>query len=178
MKKITIIIFIILSVFSNAQSKYDTISFDNLLLNNHILYTKYKYFKKNIDIKESNAKVFTGKDIKIPFRTFADKDILYTVYSTNLVFSYEENKDNDIFINYIKPNKNLKLKLKLNKNNCLFFNRKLKISKLKKYFKNSYSTYIKNEKDFRLVIKDGNQYAFCDLIFTDKHFVEIYLLTE
>lgn len=178
MKKITLIIFLFLSVINKAQTKYDTISFDHLLVKNHILYTKFNYFKNYVDDSKTKAKVFTGKDIKIPFRNFSDNVILYTIFSDNLVFSYEETKDNDLFITYIKPTKDLDLKLIINKNNCLLLNHTLTVSKLKKYFKNSYTTSIKNKKDFRLVVKDGNKYAYCDLVFKDQHFVELYLLTE
>lgn len=174
-KRILTLLFIVVCFLLKAQLKYDTISFDEIILNNHILYTKFNFFKKNINDKETNAKVYTGKDINIPFRTFANSDILYTVFSKKITFSYEENTPQDIFITYVNPNKYIKLKLKIDSKTVLCLDKKMDILILKKHFKNSYSTFIKTKKDFRLVVKNGNQYAYCDLIFNNQFFKEMYL---
>lgn len=177
-KAISLLLFISLSALYQAQIKYDTISFNNITLNNHSLYTKFSNIKNNLDDTKTRAKLYTGEDIRIPLRTFASSDILYTVMSKNLVFTYQENKPNDIFITYVKPNNFLKLKFKINNDITLSLNRKTNINSLKKYFKNSYATSLKDGKDFRLVVKSGNCYEYLDVVFEKKKFTEIFLLTS
>ncbi|MFT4092336.1 MAG: hypothetical protein QM640_01760 [Niabella sp.] len=179
MKKIILLPLLILFCDTlNAQSKYDTINFNQITINGQFLYTQFNAIKKNIDDTKTKARVYSGKDISIPFKTFDAADILYTVSSKNLVFSYNENKPQDIFINYIKPNKYLKAKLKISNNKCLCLNQTLSVLILKKWFKYSYASYSKNKKDFRLVVKHGSQYAYCDLVFYNQQFAEMYLLTD
>lgn len=174
---ILLLLFISVSTLYQAQTKYDTISFDHITLNNHSLYTKFSNIKNNVDDTKTSAKLYTGEDVRIPFRTFASSDILYTVMSKNLVFTYQEIKPNDIFITYVKPNNFLKLKLKINNDISLSLNRKTNIYSLKKYFKNSYATSLKDGKDFRLIVKSGYCYQYLDVVFDKKKFTEIYLLT-
>ena len=105
-------------------------------------------------------------------------NILYTVLSKNLVFTYKENKPNDIFITNVKPNNFLKLKFKIKNDITVSLNRKTNISIFKKYFKNSYETSLKDGKDFRLVVKSGHCYEYLDVVFDKKKFTEIFLLTS
>lgn len=175
-KQFTLLL-ILICISLKSQIKYDTISFDKIKLNKNSLYTDFNYLKKFIDDKETNAKVYTGRDIQIPFLTFGNDEIVYTVFSNNLVFNYEEENPNKIYISYVKTNKNLSLQIKLDKN-TISLNNKLALVTLKKYFKNSALAYGKNEESFRLIIKKGDKYAYCDLVFRNKNFVEMYLVPQ
>lgn len=174
MKRLQIILMILFSIVLNAQAKYDTIDFKDIMFNNYPLYTNFKNIKKNIDDTKTNAKVFTGKEMDIPFCELKSEDIFYTVFSKNIVFSYNENLSDEIFITYVKPNKNINLKLKVN-GSSLILNTNTTINTFKKYFKKSDYTLLNDKKGFKLIVKNGKQYADCNLIFRNKRFVEMYL---
>ncbi|MEN4761809.1 hypothetical protein ABEG63_15865 [Chryseobacterium sp. C39-AII1] len=177
-KQFTLLL-ILICISVKSQIRYDTISFDKIKLNNTIsLYTDFNYLKKIIDDKETHAKVYTGKDIQIPFVAFDDDDIIYTVFSNNLVFNYKEENPNKIYISYIKTNKNLTIQLKLDEKKYITLNNNMALVMLKKYFKNSALAFAKNGKIFRLIIRKENKYAYCDLIFRNKKFVEMYLIQK
>ncbi|MCS4304606.1 hypothetical protein DRF65_26810 [Chryseobacterium pennae] len=173
MKKLQIILIILFSIVLNAQT-YDTIDFKNIMVNNHLLYSNFQSIRKNIDDTKTNAKVFTGKEMNIPFCEFKSEDIFYTVFSKNLVFSYNENLNDEIFITYVKPNKSFNLKLKTN-GNSLILNTNTSVKTFKKYFKKSSYTLLNDKKGFKLIVKNGKQYANCNLIFKNNRFVEMYL---
>lgn len=164
-----------LYLLSNAQSKYDTISFNDILLNNKILYTKFRYLKNNINDKDNRAKAYPSKDINIPFTGFLTNEIIYNVSSDNVVYNYSEDKPDDIFITYVKPNSYFKIKLGKN----VLLKRNSNVSSLKKKYANSYKMYTTDpKKNFRLVVKKDNKYAFLDLIYKNNHFQELFLTSE
>ncbi|KPH14447.1 hypothetical protein AMQ68_02900 [Chryseobacterium sp. ERMR1:04] len=138
------------------------------------MYTKFTLFKKNVNDTKTSAKVYTGKEMNIPFYDCKEQDIFYTVFSENFIFTYNENAPDDIFITYIKPNKNLSLRVKVN-NNFLKLNTKTTIKSLGKYFKNSVYSLMKDKKHFRLLVKKDSRYAFCDLVFKNGYLSEMYL---
>jgi hypothetical protein len=175
MKIIGTAILCFICTLSIAQSKYDTISFNTILLNNKSLYTKFKYLKSITNDKDNRARVYTSKDIIIPFITFNDDEIIYDISSDNVVYSYSESKPDDIFITYVKPNSNFKIKLGKN----ILLKRNVSASSLRKIYVNSYKIYKADpDKNLRLVVKKDNKYAFLDLIFKDGHFQELYLTSE
>lgn len=177
MKKITSLFLLVFYALINSQVKYDTISFDGITLNNHSLYTKFSNIKRFVDDKKTQAKVFTGKDVEIPFQIFQNNDVIYTVFSKNIIFNYEDNIDDKVYITYVKPNSSFKLKIK-NEKQSFLLNSKTNISMLKKNFKNSYLSFIKDRKDFRIIVKKNNQYAFIDLVIKNNLISEMFLLKE
>lgn len=177
-KAILVLFFISVSALCQAQTKYDTISFDNITLNNHSLYTKFTNFKNNFDDTKTRAKLYTGEDIQIPFRSFANSDLFYTILSKNLVFTYQDSKPDDIFITHVKPNNFLKLKLKINSDITVSLNQKTNFTSFEKYFKNSFATAVKDGKELILVVKSGNCYAYLNVVFQKKKFTEIFLLSS
>lgn len=172
-KLITLFLFILFSS-ATAQMKYDTIMFNNITLNNARLITKFNHIKKLIDVTKTRAKVFTYNDIHIPFLYLTKEDFIYTVYSQNLGFSYAELRPDDILIEFVKPSKNLILRIET-KNISIIMTKKNALSLLKRFYKNSFKSFQNDKKEFKLIVKKGNQYALCCLIFDNCRFVEMYL---
>ncbi|ROI04142.1 hypothetical protein EGI16_10100 [Chryseobacterium sp. G0240] len=174
MKSIIIAILCFLCAIVNAQSKYDTISFSNVLLNNKALYTEFKYLRNIINDKDNRAKVYPSKDINIPFKEFGETEILYSIFSDNIVYNYSGSEPNNVYITYIKPNSYFKVKIGGN-----LLKKNTNISLLKKWYPNSYKSYITDKNNnFRLIVRKDNKYAFLDLIFKNSCFQELYLVSE
>lgn len=178
MKK-SIIIFVIIFLFIpissvKAQTRYDTIRYSNITINNEKLFTKFNNIQKFIDDTKTNARIFICKEANIPFICTKPEDILYSIYSQELIFSYIDEKPNDIYISYVKPNKDLILKIET-KNTSIIMTKKNALSLLKRFYKNSFKSFQNDKKEFKLIVKKGNQYALCCLIFDDCRFVEMYL---
>lgn len=177
-RKLIIIIFLyIIPDFLWAQVKYDTILFSNITLNNHKLYTKFNHFQKFVDDTKTGAKVFLFNEAYVPFICFKPPELIYEIYSQNLGFSYAEHKPENIYITYVMPKKNLSLKIKRN-NTFIVFPKKNNLLMLKKLFNNSFNSYQNDKKEFRLIVKKGNEYAFCCLVFEGCRFIEMYLINQ
>lgn len=161
--------------FSWAQVKYDTIMFNNLTLNEEMLFTKFKRIQKFIDDTETKVKVFSSNEAHLPLIHLKPQDIIYSISSQDISFSYLENEPKKIYITYVKFNKNLVLKIKHN-NTSIVFPKRNNLSILKKFFNNSFNSFQNDKKEFRLILKSGNQFAYCCLVFNGSRFIEIYLL--
>ena len=187
-QKLTIIFLFIIPNITWAQVM-DTIMFDNITINNDKLFTKFSHIEKYFDITKSMARLWTYTILPMPFKELLphnplpqDTVFCYEIDTPDFIYFYSEQYPDSIFITNINATKKLVLKITL-KETTIVFPKRNNLSRLRKMFRNSYSAFQANYKEgkearneFCLIVKHGNQYAYCYLIFDgNDRFVEMSL---
>jgi hypothetical protein len=163
----------------------DTIELGNIRVNNRILNTEFGLFTEFSNIKNfsnilTNIARYYPADL-IPFHNFADDIFFIVIHSEHLNYVFwDENNPEYIFIEYVKPNDDIILTIQYNEF-VIQLNKRTQLSDLGKYFKNSYSFFLKDKNIFQyfyLKVINEQQHAYLSLAFENNYFVYMFLLKE
>ena len=177
-----IIIMILFPISFTLHAQYDTISFNDIIINKKfLLHTS----RDNFDYpKHKTMRIHTLEGIKnianLPFVKEKGSFFIEEI-SKNICYYYIEENGKNIYIESVSADNQYKIYLKINKKIILLNNKKEVF--FSNIFKESYKTFlfnrqIVNNKEFDIVIKKNKEFAFLRLIFNNGVFKGVLLIEK
>ncbi|MDR1203711.1 MAG: hypothetical protein LBL58_19045 [Tannerellaceae bacterium] len=163
----------------------DTIELGSIRVNNRILKTEFGLFTEWSNIENfsnilTNIARYYPAEL-IPFHNFDDDIFFISIHAEHVNYVFlDENSSEDIFIERVEPNDDIILTIQDNEF-VIQLNKQTQPSDLGKYFKNSYSFFLKDKNIFQyfyLKVINEQQHAYLSLSFKNNYFVDMFLLKE